>query len=267
MRRRNIPMAAEKIAEDVLRRRMYTVYKRSAGHISSGDLADQFRKYGVTPLRVGQIKRQDKWEEKLKAEVESEPRQPRKPRTKKVDTPAIRQRDKFNKALSLYKASGGTISKTTLSKKADVTTQTLGHWMRHPDWIAQTQGKEPEAKVSQPTTKPIQIRKIERFNEARQLWRDSNGNISNAKISRIMAERHPGEPKISPATMAVWRSKWLEEPEAPVTQEAKPEPIETRKPESFRVEPLAQDQASLAIKAITDIAERAMQQVIEALKK
>jgi uncharacterized protein YjcR len=122
------------------------LYLESGGKMTSAEIAAKVK---TRPNVIGVWKKRDNWEGQLQTkepakepEKEDSKPQPTKVHKERSDVVPIRKRDKFDKALTLFRASGGTITNTNLAREVSVSLATVAKWKGLPEW-KEAGSKEP----------------------------------------------------------------------------------------------------------------------------
>lgn len=144
----------------------YRLYLESKGEMSVGEIAV---KAETRPNVIGAWIKKEGWNSRLTDEPKEETvivKPQTEIKSKRASkTPVLRKRDTFDKALQMFRDSGGKISNTAISKALNVGMATVAKWKKTPEWTMgaeqarKTEEKLPAKVEIEPDVKPVAVDK------------------------------------------------------------------------------------------------------------
>ncbi len=110
------------------------MFLKAGGKITNREIAQAV---GVNPLTVGRWKRDEGWEDKLKAG----------PDESAESAPVVRKKEARDKAFNLYMKADGNITNKSLADAVNVSPATISKWKEMDEWMGRLESAEPETTV------------------------------------------------------------------------------------------------------------------------
>jgi uncharacterized protein YjcR len=163
------------------------LYLESKGEMSVGEIA---AKAETRPNVVGAWIKKEGWHKQLTGKPKEETgtdkpaRETKSKRARK--TAVLRKRDAFEKALQMFRESGGTISNTDISKALGIGMATVAKWKAMPEWTmeaeqaSKTEEKLPVRAESKRDIKPAAVYKDGMIEALQRIDKALDGQIQES---------------------------------------------------------------------------------------